>query len=109
MSSNQIKIIRRQHPCYRGQWGIDNAFFFSKNKIFKEQLYSQMLELRITFVSHFENIRFDHYLTKPLSILEWKLLAMLDKNPEIVQSFYYKRYNHPLIREFSEIYIDEFC
>ena len=67
-------------------------FFFSKIKIIKEQLYSRISELRITFVSRFENIRFDHYLTEPKSMLEWKLLAMLDKNPEIVHSFDYKRY-----------------
>ena len=33
--------------------------------IFKERLYSHMLELRIIFVSRFENLTFDHYLTKP--------------------------------------------
>ena len=85
--SNQIKNIRRQHPCNRDQRCINIAFFFSKIKINKEQLYSQTLELRITFVSRPENIKFQYYPTKPKSMLEWKLLAMLDKKPHIVHSF----------------------
>ena len=41
-------------------------------------------------------------------MLEWKLLAMLDKNPENVHPFDYKRYNHPLLRELFDIYLDDF-
>ena len=41
-------------------------------------------------------------------MLEWKLLAMLDKNPEIVHSFDYQRYNHPLFRNFFDFYRDDF-
>ena len=108
MPSNQSKNIGRQHPCHRDKQGINNAFFFSKIKIFKEQLCSQILELGITFVSLSENIRFDQYLTEPKSMLEWKVLAMLDKNPEIVHSFDDKRNNHPLFREFFDFYLDDF-
>ena len=67
-----------------------------------------MLELRITFVSRFENITFDHYITKPKSMLEWKLVAMLDKNPQMVRSFDYTRCNHPLFQESFDIYLDRF-
>ena len=42
--SNQIKNFRRQHPCHRDQQCINNPSFFSKIKIIKEQLYSQVLE-----------------------------------------------------------------
>ena len=59
-----------------------------------------MLELRITFVSRFENITFDHYITKPKSMLEWKLLAVFDNNPKIINSFDYKHHSHPLFQEF---------
>ena len=76
--SNQIKNIRRQYPCHRNRGCIYNTFI-SKIRIFKEQLYSQILELRITFVTRFVNITFDHYITKPKSMLEWKLVAMFDK------------------------------
>ena len=105
---NEIKNIRRQHPCHRDKQCINNAVFFSKIKIITEQRYFRILELRITFVRRFENIRFDHYLTKLKSMLEWKLLAMLDKNPETVHSFVYKRYNHPSFREFFVVFRDDF-
>ena len=82
---------------------MNDHFFFSKIKIIKEQLYSQILELRITFVSRFKDMEFEYYLTKPKSMLEWKLCAMLDKSSEIVFSFDYKRYNNPLFREINEI------
>ena len=108
MPSNQIKNIRRQNPCYRDKQCINNPSFFSKIKIIKEQFSSKILEVLITFASRFENIRFENYLTKQKSMLEWKLLAMVDKSPEIVHSIDYKRYNHPLFREFFDIYLDDF-
>ena len=33
---------------------------------------------------------------------------MLDKNPAIVRAFDYKWCNHPLFREFFDIYLDDF-
>ena len=68
--SNQNKNFNRQYPCHRDQECVNNAFFFSKIKIFKEQLCYQIIELRITFVSRFENITFDHYITKAKSMLK---------------------------------------
>ena len=105
---NQNENIRRQHPCNRDKRCINDAFFFYKNKINKKQLYSQILELGIKFVSRFENIRFEYHLTKQKPMLEWKLLAMLDENPEIVHSFDYEQYNHPLFRELFDIYLADF-
>ena len=102
----QVKCIRRQFLCPFNQLCINDHSFFSKIKIIKEQLYSQILELGISFVSLFKDMTFDYYLTRPKSMLEWKLCAMFDKNPEIVYSFGCKRYNHPLFREINEIYID---
>ena len=106
--SKEIKQIRRQHPCNRDQRCINNPSFFSKIKIIKEQLSSKILELRTTYVNRFENIRFEYYLTKPKSTVEWKLLARFDKYPEIVHSFDYKRHNHPLFREIFDIYLYDF-
>ena len=42
-------------------------------------------------------------------MLDMKLLAMFDKNPEIVNSFDYEHHSnksHPLFQEFFDIYID---
>ena len=108
MPSNQIKNIRRQHPCHRDTQCINNTIFFSKIKIIKEQPYSRILELRITFVSRFENITSDHYLTKPKSMLEWRLLVMFYKNPDIVHSFQYEHHSHPLFQECFDLYLDDF-
>ena len=102
MSSNQIKFVRKQQPCPHNKQVI-NTLLFSETKIIKEQLCARILELTITFVSRFENIRFSHYLIKPKSMLDWKLLALLDKIPKVVNSFDYKRYNHPFFQEFFDI------
>ena len=83
LPSNQIKYIGTRQECPRNACVLDSSLF-SNIRIIKEQLHSQILELRITFVSRFENMSFEHYLTKPKSMLEWKLLAMFDKNPKIV-------------------------
>ena len=112
MPSNQVKYIRIQRSSHCYKLCLPNAFFFSKIKIIKEQLYSQSLDLRITFVSCVKNLTFDHYLTKSKSMLEWKLVSMLDNDPGIVHSFDYKRYNrrynHPLFRNFFYIFLDDF-
>ena len=105
LPSNQTKSIRRQYPCHSNQECINNAFL-SKIRIIKQQLYSQILELRVTFVSLFENITFDHYLIKPKPVLEWRLIALAKKNPEIINSFDYEDHSHPLFQEFFEIYLD---
>ena len=88
LPSNQNKYFRGQQKCPRIGCVLDSSSsFFSNTKVIKEQLYSHILELTITFVSRFENMTFDHYLTKPKSMLEWKLISMLDKNREIVCLF----------------------
>ena len=86
-----------------------SSSLFSNIKIIIEQLFSQILELRLTFIKRFENMTFDHYLTKPKSRLEWKLTSMLDKNREIVCLFDYdKSSKYPLFEEFRDIYFGEF-
>ena len=44
LPSNQIKNIRRQYPHDRDKLCLNQAFFLSKIKIIKEQLYSQILD-----------------------------------------------------------------
>ena len=109
MTSNQYKKVKRQFTCYSGPGCLYNPSFLSKIKIIKEHFYSHILEMRITFVSRFENVTFDHYITKPKSMLEWKLVAIFDKNPKIVHSFdYNKRCNHSLFQDFFDSYLDRF-
>ena len=47
-------------------------------------------------------------MTQPKSRLEWKLYEKLDKNPEIVCLFDYRRCSHPLLGELFDIYPDDF-
>ena len=96
---NQIKQNRIQRSSYRYRLCLPNAFFFSKIKIIKEQLYFQILDLRITFVSSSENMTYEYYPKQPKSMQEWKLLAKLEKNPELVCLFGYRHCSHPLVRE----------
>ena len=72
-----------------------NVHTFSK---IKERLYNRFLDLRITFVSRFGSITYDHYLTEPKSMLEWKLIAMFERNYKIIYSIDYRNTtcNHPL-------------
>ena len=51
MPSNQNKYFIIQHSSSHYIIRIINNFFFSNIKVFKEQLYSQVLELGINFVS----------------------------------------------------------
>ena len=103
LPSNQIKYIRRRQRCLGNELCVMNSSFFPEMKIMKEQLYFHISELGITVVSLFKIIGFEHYLTKPKSMLEWKLVAMFDRNPKIVHSFDYTRYNHPLFQDFFDI------
>ena len=57
--SNQIKYIRIQRSSSHYKIRLHNPIFFSKNKIIQEQLFSQILELRITFASLSQNATFE--------------------------------------------------
>ena len=47
---------------------------------------------------------YEYYLTQPKSMLEWKLNAILAKNPKLVTIF--DDSIHPLIRKYTRIYYD---
>ena len=83
MPSDQIKQIRIQ-SSHQHTKIVTYTSIFSKKKIPKEQHYSQVLELRITFVSSAENTRFQYYLTQPKSMLEWKIIGKLDRNLKLI-------------------------
>ena len=108
MPSNQNKYIRIHRSSRHYRLRLPNAFFFSKMKNIKEQFHSQILEVRISFASLSKNMPFVFYLTQPKSMLEWKLLAKVDKKHEIVCLFDYRHCSRPLFREYFDILLDEF-
>ena len=84
---------------------ISIKHFFSNIKIIKEQLFSQTLEIGITFVSTPKNMTYGYYLNQPKSMLEWKLIEKLNKKPRLIHKFNCENSPHPLIREQYEIYL----
>ena len=70
---------------------------------FENQTYfSQVLEMRITCISTHRPMTYDYYLKKPKLMCEIELNQLVNKNPEIKNSFY--RYViYPFIQEFADI------
>ena len=48
---------------------------------------------------------YEHYLKTPKPMIEWRLIAILAKNPEITKKF--TNISHPLTRKYSHIIDDE--
>ena len=67
MPSNQIKYIRIQRSSRPYRLCLPNAFFPSKTKNINEQLFSQILEVGVSFASLFKNITIEYYLTQQKS------------------------------------------
>ena len=53
-------------------------------------------------------MRFEYYLTQPKPMLEGKLLAKLDKNPEIICLYDYRHCSQLFNRKYFDVYRDEF-
>ena len=45
------------------------------------------------------NIRYKHYIDKPMSKLERRINYIITKNPELIN----QKHNHPLIRKYPNI------
>ena len=61
--------------------------------------------MNLTFIAYPRNIRYENYLTQPKSMLEWKLNALLARNPKFVEIF--GNSSHPLIRKNQHINEDD--
>ena len=55
--------------------------------------------MNITFITDLRNMTFEHYLNQLKSMLEWKLNAILAKNPELLKIL--DNTSHPLIRKYQ--------
>ena len=51
---------------------------------------------------------YECYLNQPKSMLEWKLIEKLDKNPKLIRVSNHQYSSHPLLREYCHIDRDEF-
>ena len=55
--------------------------------------------MNITFITDLGNMTYEHYLNQPKCMFEWKLNAILAKNPELINIF--GNSSHPLIKKYQ--------
>ena len=55
--------------------------------------------MNVTFISDLRNRTYTHYVNQPKSMLEWKLNALLAKNPKPIGKL--GNSYHPLIRKYQ--------
>ena len=102
-------IINVESPtCY----GIYNFYFLrdfllSKINYFESNRYKfcHISEFNFTFITDQKNMTYEYYLTQPKPMLEWKLNAILAKNPELIKIL--GNSSHPLIRKYQYINEDD--
>ena len=61
--------------------------------------------MNIDFITDLRNMTYEHYLKIPKPMIEWRLNAILAKNPEIIRKI--RNTSHPLITKYSHIIDDE--
>ena len=54
--------------------------------------------MTITFISNIRSMTYETYLERPKSMLEWRLIMMLAKDPQLVKKL--GNSSHPLIRKY---------
>ena len=81
-------------------------FLISKIKYFESQYHksSQISEMNITFIANWRKMTCEYYLSPPKPMIEWKLNAILHKNPQLVTLL--DDSIHPLITKYARIYHD---
>ena len=72
----------------------------SKIKCFERYgyIFSNIPEMKITFISHPVKMTYEHYLNQRNCMFEWKLNAISAKNPELISIF--ENSFHPLTRKY---------
>ena len=76
-------------------------------KIFGTGYNSRVLELSLTFISSFENVRYEHSLKQPMQTIELKSNQIFYKNPKFIQKVNHQNSSHPLIREYTREPMDD--
>ena len=66
--------------------------------------FSLISEMNIVFITDLRNMTYEHYLKIPKPRIEWRLNAILAKNPQLIKKF--TNTSHPLIRKYSHIIDD---
>ena len=79
-------------------------YLITKNDFFLRQghNFSHISEMFIIFITKFNNRTFKYYLKQPKSMLEWKLIEKLAKNPMLISEADGNIY-HPLTHVYGHI------
>ena len=79
-------------------------YLITKIEYFTRQGYkfSHISEMKITFITNFKNMTFKYFLSQLKSMLEWKLIEKLAKNPMLMSEVDRTIY-HPLTHAYSPI------
>ena len=62
-------------------------------------IYSHLFETKLTFRTNLINMTCESYLKQPKSMLDWRLIEKLARNPNLIKAFV-RNISHPLIREY---------
>ena len=63
--------------------------------------FSQVFEMRVTFISNHRHMKYDYYLKQPMPMCEIELNQLLHKNPELIDCL--NRFIYPFIQEYNHI------
>ena len=58
--------------------------------------------MNITFITDLRNMTYEHYLNQPICMFDWKLNAILAKNPEHIKIL--ASTSHPFIRNYQDLF-----
>ena len=63
---------------------------------------SHISEMNFTFITNLINIKYEYYLKQSKSMLEWRIIEKLARNPKLMKTFD-RNISHPLMHIYSHI------
>ena len=73
--------------------------YINIGKYLKSYKIDNINHIIINIISYICNIKYKHYIDKPMSMLERKINYIITKNPQLIN----QNHNHPLIRKYPNI------
>ena len=64
--------------------------------------FSHISKMTLTFLTNFKNITYEYFLKQPKSMIEWRLIEKLGRNPKLIKAID-RTLSNPLIREYSNV------
>ena len=83
---------------YLRQYSITKTDYFMRYG----HKFSHISKMTLTFITNFNNITYEYYLKQPKSMLEWRLIGKLARNPKLIKAID-RNLSRPLVREYSDV------